>query len=66
MGTRTLFPLVDMALGGTLKQRLLDQRAGGLSYEEITHLLREDGITVSSETVRKWCLDLSTPEELAG
>jgi hypothetical protein len=53
-----IYPLIDRALGGTLEARLRLLREAGESYDEIAHDLRGDNITVSGETVRKWCIDL--------
>jgi hypothetical protein len=63
MAKRPLYPLVDMALGGTLKQRLTDHRAVGDSFEDIAVELRQVGVLVSSETVRRWCHDLGLETE---
>lgn len=58
MGQPRVFPLADRALGGTLERRLRKQREAGTAYKAIANDLQEDGIDVSGETVRKWCLEL--------
>jgi transposase-like protein len=50
--------LVDLALGGTLDIQLRQWREWGLSFEAIAERLREDGIAVSRETVRRWIREL--------
>jgi intein-encoded DNA endonuclease-like protein len=52
------FPAWDKALDGRLGDILGDLRSEGLSFEAIAFRLRhEHGITVSSATVRRWCLE---------
>lgn len=53
-----IYPLIDRALGGTLEARLRQLRSEGTSYDEIAIELRGDSVTVSGETIRKWCLEL--------
>ena len=58
MAIRT-FPLVNQALGGKLKRRLLSARRAGKSNQTIAdELAKELGIEISRETVRKWCAGL--------
>lgn len=57
MAKRPLFPLVDMALGGTLFHELETRRPED-SFEDIAAWLRTEDVIVSSETVRRWCNDL--------
>jgi hypothetical protein len=55
-GTDT-YPLVDRIVPGGLADYLTTARHEGASYESIAFDLRADhDITVSVETVRKWCL----------
>lgn len=67
MTRRSMFPLVDKALGGDLEARLREWRSTTppTSFEQIGHHLRAEDIVVSSETVRRWCndLDIDTPAE---
>lgn len=56
--TGTIYPLADKALEGKLAARLAAGRAEGLSYYELRDELRDQGIAVSHETVRRWCLEL--------
>lgn len=60
MTRRAMFPLVDRALGGDLEARLREWRSTSppTSFEQIGHLLRAEEVVVSSETVRRWCIDL--------
>lgn len=58
MAQSRIFPLADRVLGGQLAQRLRDQRMTGASYDAIARQLSSEGIEVSGETVRSWCLDL--------
>lgn len=64
MATRT-FPLADKALGGTLERRLRKQRQAGMTNSAIAEDLADDGIDVSRETVRKWCIELGIDQERA-
>lgn len=57
MGATDLFPLVDKALDGQLIDRLTAWRSAGVSYDAIARELHAEGVAVSGETVRKWCLD---------
>lgn len=65
MGRQSLFPLFDRILDGTLADRLRDARQQGLSYNEIAIRLRDDGVKVTGETVRRWVLDLADGEDAA-
>ena len=65
MPQSTIYPLADRVLGGTLQQRLVDARNGGESYDDIARGLHAEGIAVSGETVRKWCLELDIETERA-
>lgn len=53
-----IYPLIDRALGGRLESRLRLLRESGISYDLIAISLRDDSVTVSGETVRKWCIEL--------
>lgn len=52
-----LLDQLDTALGGALRERVRSFRAGGLSFEDITHQLRTEGIITTRETVRRWVMD---------
>lgn len=58
MARSDLYPIVDLALDGKLEQRLRARRNAFASYDDIARELHADGIPVTGETVRKWCLDL--------
>lgn len=58
MPQSTIYPLADLVLGGKLQQRLSDARSNGDSYDDIARELHAEGISVSGETVRKWCREL--------
>lgn len=66
MARRTIYPLIDRALDGTLADRLRRWRDEGMSYASIaTRLHVEHGVDVSHETVRQWVLDLDDGEPAA-
>lgn len=50
-----LFEIVDRAHSGKLGDRLRELRRSGLSIDQMTDALAEDGYEVSRETVRRWC-----------
>lgn len=57
--SRAILPLVDRALNGQLKARLDADRAAGCSYDDIARALHsENVVTVTGETIRKWCIEL--------
>jgi transposase-like protein len=56
--TGRTFPLYDRILDGELTALLVDWRAEGHSYDEITDRLREMGVQASRSTVNRWCKDL--------
>lgn len=56
MAPKDTFPLADRALGGTLTKRLRRWHNEGKSLHGISALLRDEGIEVSTETVRRWCI----------
>lgn len=56
--TGTIYPLADKALDGRLARLLEKSRSDGRSYYEIRDDLRDLGIAVSHETVRRWCTEL--------
>lgn len=59
MARTATYPLIDRLLGGTLEARLRDQRGQGESFATIArNLLLEDELVVSTDTVRRWCMDL--------
>lgn len=53
-----LYEWADQTLKGRLKGQLLRWRAQGVSHEEVARRLRDKGVTVSRETVRRWYLDM--------
>lgn len=64
-----IFPLVDRILKGRLLEFLRAQRQAGLSYQQIATLLHVDhDVSVTTETVRKWCLSngITESEQPAG
>lgn len=63
--SRSQYPLADRLVGGNLDQRLACWRAEGLSFHEIAFRLREHGVTVTGETVRRWSNELAEPEPAA-
>ncbi len=63
MGRRDLYPLADLALDGKLGDRLRTLRNEKVSFQEIAYDLRADGVTVSGETVRQWCIQLGIHRE---
>lgn len=65
MPSTPMYPLVDKALRGTLRARLLEARERGDSFDDIAIALREDDVTVSGETVRKWCHELGIEQRAA-
>lgn len=53
-----IYPLVDRILDGKLADELAARRARGDSHATIARWLDADhDITVTAETVRKWCAD---------
>lgn len=54
----SVLPLADRILKGRLTERLRQERAEDRSFEQIARGLAADGIDVSGETVRKWCIEL--------
>lgn len=56
MARTDTYPLVDRIVDGGLQAFLAAARSAGESFETIAFRLRsEHDITVSAETVRKWC-----------
>lgn len=52
-----IFPLVDRIMKGELATELAARRAAGDSYSTIARWLEaEHGVSVTNETVRKWCI----------
>lgn len=49
---------IDRATNGALAVQVRQYRTDGVSFEEIAHKLRADGIQASSETVRQWVKQL--------
>ena len=53
------YALIDRLIGGTLEQRLRDQREAGLSFADIRlDLYAEHDVNVSTDTLRRWCNEL--------
>ena len=53
-----IYPLVDRILDGKLDKELRQRRKRGDSYQAISRWLHTDhDITVTTETVRKWCIE---------
>lgn len=63
--TGTIYPLANKALDGKLAARLSQGRAEGLSFYDLRDELRDQGIAVSHETVRRWCMELEIETERA-
>lgn len=61
----TLFEWTDERLEGQLAEFLAERVEAGASHEEIAFALRERGVTVSRETVRRWCNDLGLEKAAA-
>lgn len=56
MAATDTYPLVDRLVHGGLPAFLAAARSAGDSHETIAYRLRtEHDITVTAETVRKWC-----------
>lgn len=54
----TNFALADKLVDGGLAERLAQEMAAGRSFDSISQRLTAEGISVSRETVRRWCIDL--------
>lgn len=65
MPSTPLYPLVDKALRGALRARLVEARKRGDSFDDIAIALRAEEVTVSGETVRKWCHELGIEQRAA-
>lgn len=60
------YPLIDRILDGGLRARLDSDRRAGKSYFTVAAELRDEGFTVSPETVRQWCKELGLePQDAA-
>lgn len=58
-GRQPLLPLIDRLLDGKLADYLSDRRAEGLSFDAIgRRLANEHDVSVTGETVRRWCVEL--------
>lgn len=49
------YDLANTIMGGRLRGYLINSRKRELSYRNIALALREYGIEVTDETVRRWC-----------
>lgn len=56
-----MFEMVDKRYEGGLEAHLRALRAEGLSIDQIAASLDADGITVTGETVRRWCRRAGVP-----
>lgn len=65
MGRTGLLPIADKLLEGTLRARLAEARANGVTYRAIARELEELGISITDETVRVWCRELGVEEAKA-
>lgn len=65
MSRHSSFELYDRILGGTLTSLLLAWRADGVTLDEQSLQLRDHGVTVSRETVRRWQAAVAAPDEAA-
>ena len=60
MARTASYPLIDRLLDGRLEDALRERRTGGQSFADIARwLLTEHQLTLSTDTVRRWCIDLS-------
>jgi len=54
------YPLIDRLLDGQLEDALRQRRTDGQSFADIARwLLTEHQLTLSTDTVRRWCIDLA-------
>lgn len=59
MARTATYPLIDRLLEGTLEARLREQREGGDSFADMSRsLLLDHALVVSTDTIRRWCMDL--------
>ena len=62
----TIYSLLDRLLEGTLDDRLREWRSEGLSLNGITKRLhREHDIDVSTDTVRRWLMEIDRQAKAA-
>jgi intein-encoded DNA endonuclease-like protein len=54
MARTAAYELADLRLDGKLAKMLADWREDGVSYSEMSYRLRDHGIQVSHETIRRW------------
>lgn len=60
METSSTYQLADLAMGGTLRQTVLESRADGTSWRKIAQRIYDrtgGSIFVTGETVRNWFPD---------
>jgi len=62
MGRQDTFEIYDKALGHTLAERLRAGRKAGKPFTDIAYDLRAEGVNVSYETVRQWCIQIGAHE----
>lgn len=62
----SLYDMADRLAGGDLETRLRNWRNDGETFAEIAFRLRGDGVTVTHETVRNWCITLGIHEPVTG
>lgn len=67
MARTPVYDLAETIVGGDLESKLRTWRESGETFADITHRLHEDGVTVTHETVRAWCIRLGihAPETAA-
>lgn len=66
MARLSTLPLADLALQGTLAEKLKAGRDAGLSFEDMAFGLRTDhNLVVTAATVRRWCIELGIFEPKA-
>lgn len=63
----TLWRMADTLMKGSLRERLLELRGEGRSYDEISRVLyAEAHVNISGRTVRDWCVQLASDPEPNG
>lgn len=64
MGRQSVRPFVDRLLGGSLETRLAAQREQGMTFHEMADSLGRDlNITVTGETIRRWCREFEAADD---
>lgn len=65
MARRSTYELIDRILDGRLAVELRKQRESGATYDEMVVTFGTRGISVSRETLRRWCKELDIRAEVA-